>query len=91
MRDWIYKNHPFWLLTKLIFYYPYQALWYGCFVFPYYLYKGMWNGLVYLMTFHWVSDARKILNGTASNKEKVYVGLVMAFIAIGIWSRLVNG
>lgn len=51
----------------------------------------MWNGLVYLMTFHWVSDARKILNGTASNKEKVYVGLVMAFIAIGIWSRLVNG
>ena len=91
MRQWIYNNHPFWFLTKLIFYWPFQAMWYGCVMIPYYIYLGFWYSLVYLLTFGWIADIYKITKGTATNKEKVYVGLALAFIAVGIWTRLVNG
>ena len=91
MRDWIYKHHPFWFLTKLIFYWPFQALYFFGWVFPVAIYKGIWYSLVYLLTFGWIADIYKITKGTATNKEKVYVGLALAFIAVGIWTRLVNG
>ena len=91
MRQWFYNNHPFWFLTKLLFYYPFQEIWYCCVMIPYYIYLGFWYSLVYLLTFGWIADIYKITKGTATNKEKVYVGLALAFIAVGIWTRVVNG
>ena len=91
MREWFYNNHPFWFLTKLLFYYPFQAIWYGCVMLPYYIYLGFWYSLVYIMTFGYILDGYKWYKGTATKQEKIYVGLALAFIAVGIWTRLVNG
>ena len=91
MRDWVYKHHPFWFLTKLLFYWPFQAMWYGCVIFPYYIYLGIWYSLVYIMTFGYIVDGYKWYKGTATKQEKIYVGLALAFFALGLLSWMVDG
>ena len=91
MRDWVYKHHPFWFLTKLLFYWPFQAMWYGCVMFPYYIYLGIWYSLVYIMTFGYIVDGYKWYKGTATKQEKIYVGLALAFFTLGLLSWMVDG
>lgn len=91
MRDWIYRHHPFWFLTKLIFYWPFQALYFFGWVVPVAIYKGIWYSLVYIMTFGYIVDGYKWYKGTATKQEKIYVGLALAFFALGFLSWMVDG
>tara|TARA_R100000231_G_C5228756_1_gene135949 strand:+ start:170 stop:445 length:276 start_codon:yes stop_codon:yes gene_type:complete len=91
MREWLNKHHPFLFLTKLIFYWPFEALYFFGWVVPVAIYKGIWYSLVYIMTFGYIVDGYKWYKGTATKQEKIYVGLALAFFALGLLSWMVDG
>ena len=91
MRAWLYHNNPIRALFKLIFYWPF--VWFYAFAWrlPVAIFLYSWYGFVYIITLQWIGDIYKVSKGTATNKEKLYVGLALAFIAFSFLSWLVNG